>query len=56
MKAQFFFLIILDYPVAASFPHFLYGDEKIKESVEGLNPDESKHSSFAMVEPVKTKL
>ncbi|XP_018567424.1 scavenger receptor class B member 1-like isoform X2 [Anoplophora glabripennis] len=38
-------------PLAASFPHFLHGDDVIRTYVEGMKPDMEKHSSFVIVEP-----
>ncbi|XP_050501599.1 scavenger receptor class B member 1 isoform X2 [Diabrotica virgifera virgifera] len=38
--------------LAASHPHFLYGDNVLRESVEGLKPDKEKHTSFTEVEPI----
>lgn len=42
----------LDFPMAASFPHFLHGDENLKSNVDGLAPNGSIHDSFVIVEPV----
>lgn len=39
-------------PLAASFPHFLYGDDIIRTYVDGLEPDVDKHGSYVIVEPV----
>nr|CAI5846189.1 unnamed protein product [Callosobruchus analis] len=44
----------LDYEntaIAASFPHYLYGDDVIQNYVEGLKPDMEKHESYVIVEP-----
>ncbi|GLV36662.1 uncharacterized protein CBL_02503 [Carabus blaptoides fortunei] len=38
-------------PMAASFPHFLYGDETIQKYVTGLKPNISAHESYVLVEP-----
>ncbi|XP_017781148.1 PREDICTED: scavenger receptor class B member 1-like isoform X2 [Nicrophorus vespilloides] len=38
-------------PLAASFPHFLHGDDIIKHYVTGLTPNESLHESFVIAEP-----
>ncbi|KAF2887442.1 hypothetical protein ILUMI_18731, partial [Ignelater luminosus] len=40
-----------DFPMAASFPHFLYGDDMLHSYVDGLEPNEEKHDSFVIVEP-----
>ncbi|XP_044763949.1 scavenger receptor class B member 1-like [Coccinella septempunctata] len=40
-----------DFPVATSYPHFLYGDSELKGYVDGLQPEKSKHDSFLFVEP-----
>ncbi|KAG5877696.1 hypothetical protein JTB14_018169 [Gonioctena quinquepunctata] len=40
-----------DTALAASFPHFLYGDEEIKQNVEGLQPNKEIHESYVIVEP-----
>lgn len=40
------------FPLASSFPHFLYGDDVIGGYVTGLAPNQSKHESFLIVEPV----
>lgn len=42
----------LDFPMAASFPHFLHGDEILSSYVDGLTPSPAKHESFVIVEPV----
>ncbi|XP_060534329.1 scavenger receptor class B member 1-like isoform X2 [Cylas formicarius] len=39
------------YPMAASFPHYLYADDVVKSYVEGLQPDEDKHGSYVILEP-----
>ncbi|KAJ8982555.1 hypothetical protein NQ317_005026, partial [Molorchus minor] len=36
---------------AVSFPHFLYGDDVLKNYVDGLKPDHEKHQSYVIVEP-----
>lgn len=38
--------------MAASFPHFLYGDDVLKTYVDGLQPQKQAHDSFVIVEPV----
>lgn len=38
-------------PIAASFPHFLFGDKILDTYVTGLTPNESLHESYAIVEP-----
>ncbi|XP_018321668.1 scavenger receptor class B member 1 [Agrilus planipennis] len=40
-----------DFPMAASFPHFLYGDDILQTYVDGLSPNYEKHHSFVYVEP-----
>nr|CAI5846188.1 unnamed protein product [Callosobruchus analis] len=40
-----------DTAIAASFPHYLYGDDVIQNYVEGLKPDMEKHESYVIVEP-----
>ncbi|KAG8232897.1 hypothetical protein J437_LFUL012810 [Ladona fulva] len=40
-----------NFPIAASFPHFLHGDLSILQSMEGLHPDHNKHGSYVIVEP-----
>lgn len=39
-------------PIAASFPHFLFGDKVLDEYVTGLTPNENLHESYAIVEPI----
>lgn len=41
-----------DFPIAASFPHFLNADQALLNSISGLNPSEEKHGSYLIVEPV----
>lgn len=41
-----------NFPLAASFPHFLYGDQELQDLVAGLRPNESEHGSFVDVEPI----
>lgn len=38
-------------PVALSRPHFLLSDPKLLEDIEGLNPDEEKHSTHFGIQP-----
>lgn len=45
-----------DFPIAASFPHFLNGDPALVESITGLHPSEEKHGSYLIVEPVSNVL
>lgn len=46
------FSIFVDFPMAASFPHFLYGDDILRNYVDGLKPKKEAHDSFVIVEPV----
>ncbi|XP_031330947.1 scavenger receptor class B member 1-like isoform X1 [Photinus pyralis] len=39
------------FPIATSFPHFLDADPKVRESVEGTNPDHDKHHTYFVIEP-----
>lgn len=39
-------------PMAASFPHFLYGNETLKTLVDGLKPNVEAHESYIKVEPL----
>jgi hypothetical protein len=47
-------LTVAGVPMAASFPHFLAADESVRNSVVGMQPDEEKHSSHVIVEPVNS--
>jgi lysosome membrane protein 2 len=38
-------------PIFISFPHLLYADDRIKNSVVGIEPDESVHRTLFEVEP-----
>lgn len=38
-------------PIYASFPHFYTGDKQLLESVNGLNPQQEKHETFADIHP-----
>ncbi|KAF7267371.1 hypothetical protein GWI33_019380 [Rhynchophorus ferrugineus] len=40
------------FPMVLSFPHFVYGDDKIRTYVEGMSPNEEKHGSFVVIEPI----
>lgn len=40
-------LCFKDAPIFASFPHFLYGDKKLFEKIEGLSPNEDDHLTYA---------
>lgn len=35
-----------------SLPHFLHATPEIRETIEGLHPNEEEHSTFLDVEPV----
>lgn len=41
----------LQAPIITSYPHMLWAEERYRDSVEGLSPDEDKHSSFISMEP-----
>jgi len=41
-----------DFPIAASFPHFLNGDQALLKSLSGLKPNEENHGSYLIVEPL----
>ncbi|XP_046383938.1 scavenger receptor class B member 1-like [Ischnura elegans] len=41
-----------DFPIAASFPHFMNGATSLLNSMDGLNPDNEKHGSYVIVEPI----
>ncbi|PNF20587.1 hypothetical protein B7P43_G04866 [Cryptotermes secundus] len=38
-------------PIVASFPHFLAADPAVRNSVDGMQPDEEIHSAHVIVEP-----
>ncbi|GFG34116.1 hypothetical protein Cfor_05572 [Coptotermes formosanus] len=38
-------------PVALSFPHFLKGDPRLLDKMDGLSPDPSKHESIIVIQP-----
>jgi hypothetical protein len=40
--------------MVVSLPHFLAADPAVRNSVEGMKPDEVKHSAHVIVEPVNT--
>ncbi|CAG9767860.1 unnamed protein product [Ceutorhynchus assimilis] len=40
------------FPIAASFPHFLYGDEALQSKIDGLTPNEEEHGSHVLIDPV----
>lgn len=35
-----------------SFPHLLYGDKEYQTSVQGMDPDKSKHETSIILEPL----
>lgn len=37
-------------PIIISFPHMLWADERYRNTIDGLQPDEAKHKSFFSVE------
>lgn len=39
-------------PLMTSFPHFLYGDPKLREPFEGLKPDPKKHEFYIDVQRI----
>ncbi|KAK5638443.1 hypothetical protein RI129_012738 [Pyrocoelia pectoralis] len=39
------------FPIATSYPHFFGADPKVRESVDGTNPDYEKHHSYFIIEP-----
>lgn len=43
--------LCFDAPIFSSFPHFFTGDPKLFENIEGLQPDEKKHLTYADVHP-----
>ncbi|XP_055318862.1 scavenger receptor class B member 1-like isoform X3 [Sitodiplosis mosellana] len=43
--------LCFDAPIYSSFPHFLYGDDKLFENIDGLSPNENEHLTFADVHP-----
>jgi hypothetical protein len=42
-----------DIPVALSFPHFLKGDPRLLEKMDGLSPDPNKHETIIVIQPVR---
>lgn len=38
-------------PIYSSFPHFLYGDKSLFEYIDGLNPNEEEHLTYADIHP-----
>ena len=41
----------LNASILYSLPHFLYGDDYLTKSIEGMNPDPDRHSSSWLIEP-----
>lgn len=39
-------------PIIMSEPHFLHGDPELLSYARGLKPDENRHSTFIVIEPV----
>ena len=39
-------------PAFGSGPHFLYGEDFLVEAIEGLSPEDVKHSTFLNIEPL----
>lgn len=39
-------------PVIISLPHFLHASEEIRDTVEGMRPNEEEHSTYLDVEPI----
>jgi scavenger receptor class B, member 1 len=42
--------------VAVSQPHFFNGDPSLLNEVEGMNPDEQKHQTYAIIQPVRGQI
>ncbi|KDR20475.1 Scavenger receptor class B member 1 [Zootermopsis nevadensis] len=40
-----------DFPMVASLPHFLAVDPAVRNQVDGMQPDEEKHSGYVTIEP-----
>ncbi|XP_071057224.1 scavenger receptor class B member 1 isoform X1 [Onthophagus taurus] len=43
---------LYSFPLAGSFPHFLYGNQQLQRQVLGLTPQEAAHRSYVIVEPI----
>lgn len=43
--------LCFDAPIYSSFPHFLYGDKKLFEKIDGLKPNEAEHLTYADIHP-----
>lgn len=39
-------------PLFVSHPHFITADPYYRDSIEGMNPNPSKHTSYMAIEPV----
>lgn len=46
------FVLIVDQPIVASFPHFYARAGNFTDKLEGLHPDPNKHTSYSIIEPV----
>ncbi|XP_055541324.1 scavenger receptor class B member 1-like isoform X2 [Wyeomyia smithii] len=44
------------FPIALSYPHFLDGDQHLLEKINGLQPNQSLHRSFFMINPTMMQL
>ena len=40
-------------PAFISLPHFYLGDPSYRQSIIGMKPDEKKHGTYLIIEPVK---
>lgn len=40
------------FPIALSYPHFLYSDPSLLNQVEGSKPDVARHETYFIIQPV----
>lgn len=51
---SYIYIFLSDIPAAVSFPHFLAGDPKLLEDVQGLSPNKEEHGTNIMLQPVSS--
>ena len=49
---SYFLLNVADIPAAVSLPHFYKADRKLLDAVDGLEPNETLHSTSLAIQPV----
>lgn len=53
LKIRSISVLFQGFPIALSYPHFYKSDPSILDAIEGMSPDEKRHETYFLINPVR---